>query len=210
MNSREVQALLFACQLHDIDCMVRPPTVERTRLYRYLEDGAAGLMIPFASNAEIARHVVEAIKFPPQGNRGMDGAGLDGDYGLAAWAKDSTYTRDANNETFIVAQIETPEGVLKVDEVAAVPGIDCVFVGPGDLGLRLAAHPDSGVKSLDSAIELAAAAAKRHGKAWGAAAGSIDTHRRYRQMGAQVIPWGGDFALCQVLATCSAQLDSIG
>ena len=209
MNSREVQALLAFCHLHDIDCMLRPPTIERTRLYRYLEDGASGLMIPFASDAETARKVVEAVKFPPQGNRGMDGAGLDGDFGLGAWAKNSTYTRDANNETFIVAQIETPEAVLKADEVAAVQGIDALFVGPGDLGLRLAAYPGSGVDNLDSAIEQVSAAAKRHGKAWGAAAGSIETHRRYRRMGAQMIPWGGDFGLCQVLANCSAQLDSI-
>ena len=82
MNDREVQALLAMCHAHDIDCMVRPPTLERTRLYRYLEEGASGLMIPFTSDVEIARRVVDAVKFPPDGNRGMDGAGLDADYGL--------------------------------------------------------------------------------------------------------------------------------
>src|SRR5437762_10249895 len=137
MEAREVQALLAHCVLHDIDCMVRPPTMERTGLYRYLEEGAAGFMIPFVSTPEIARHVVSAVKFPPDGNRGVDGAGLDGDYVLDSWRPGSEYFAEANRETFIVAQIETTEAVENVDGIAAVPGIDCVFVGPADLRLRL-------------------------------------------------------------------------
>ena len=208
MDDREVQSLLAFCHMFDIDCMLRPALTERNRLYRYLEDGASGLLIPFGSDKEVAQKVVEAAKFPPLGNRGMDGAGLDGDFGIKVWVENSRYTSDANNETFIFAQIETPEAVTKADEVAAVPGIDGLFVGPGDLGLRLAETPRPDVKNLDNAIEQVAAAAKRHGKAWGAAAGSLETIRRYRQLGAQIIPWGGDFGLRQVLASCSAELDS--
>ena len=59
MDDREVQHLLALCQMFDIDCMVRPPTLQRSRLYRYLEDGATGLMIPFVSTAEIARDLVD-------------------------------------------------------------------------------------------------------------------------------------------------------
>jgi 2-keto-3-deoxy-L-rhamnonate aldolase RhmA len=208
MDDREVQSLLAFCRMFDIDCMVRPPSIERNRLYRYLEDGASGFLIPFASDQETAQKVVEGAKFPPLGNRGLDGAGLDADYGLQAWAEDSTYISDANDQTFIVAQIETPEAVSKADEVAAVPGIDALFVGTADLGLRLAATPRADLKNLDSAIEQVSAAARRHGKAWGAATGSLESLLRYRQMGAQIIPWGGDFGLCQVLANCSAEVDS--
>jgi 2-keto-3-deoxy-L-rhamnonate aldolase RhmA len=208
MNDREVQSLLAFCCMFDIDCMLRPPSIERNRLYRYLEDGATGFMIPFVSDRETAQKVVEATKFPPLGNRGMDGAGLDGDFGLQVWVENSRYTSDANDETFIVAQIETPEAVSKADEVAAVAGIDALFIGPGDLGLRLGVSPRSDVKNLDGAIAQVSAAAHRHGKAWGVATGSLENLRRYRRMGAQIIPWGGDFALRQVLANCSAELDS--
>jgi len=209
MDDREVQSLLAFCRAFDIDCMLRPPTTERTRLYRYLEDGASGFMIPFASDREIAQKVVEAAKFPPLGNRGLDGAGLDGDYGLEAWAEDSTYIDNANKETFIVAQIETPEAVAKADEVAAVPGIDALLVGTADLGLRLGACPRPDIANLEGAIERVVGAARRHGKAWGVAAGSTEDLRRYRQMGAQILPWGGDFGLRDVLAHCSAELDSV-
>lgn len=208
MGHREVQSLLAFCHLYDIDCMLRPPTMERNQLYRYFEDGASGLLIPFASDKEIAQKVVEAVKFPPLGNRGLDGAGLDADFGVRPGSEQSNYTTDANSQTFIIAQIETPEAVSKADEVAGVPGIDGLFVGSADLGLRLAVGSGSDVKDLDSAVERVSAAARRHGKAWGAATGSLETVRHYRKKGAQIIPWGSDFHLSQVLANCSAQLDS--
>jgi 2-keto-3-deoxy-L-rhamnonate aldolase RhmA len=207
MGDREVQSLLAFCRAFDIDCMLRPVSTERNRIYRYLEDGATGLLIPFASDKEAAQKIVEAAKFPPLGNRGLDGAGLDGDYGLQVWGENCHYTSEANNETFIFAQVETPEAVSKADEVASVPGIDGLFVGSGDLELRLTATPRPDVKDLESAIEQVAAAARRHGKAWGAATGSLDNLRRYRRMGAQIIPWGGDFAVRQVLATCSVEME---
>src|SRR5208283_645140 len=117
MNDREVQSLLAFCRMFDIDCMVRPPSIERNRLYRYLEDGATGFLIPFASDRETAQEIVEGAKFPPLGNRGLDGAGLDGDFGIQAWAENSTYIREAIDQTFIFGQIETPEAVLKAEEV---------------------------------------------------------------------------------------------
>ena len=71
---RDVQAILAFSHLFDIDVMVRAPTLEKTELYRYLEDGAAGLMIPHVSTVEKAEMLVDAVKFPPIGNRGLDSA----------------------------------------------------------------------------------------------------------------------------------------
>ncbi|MEM7118065.1 MAG: aldolase/citrate lyase family protein [Chloroflexota bacterium] len=207
MDEREVQHLLALCHLFDIDCMVRPPTTMRTRLYRYLEDGAAGFMIPFVSDEETAVSIVNATKFPPIGNRGLDGAGLDCRYGIESWAPDSTFTADANRETFIVAQIETPEAVANAEAIAAVPGIDVLFVGPGDLGLRLEADPDNKM-TMDECVAQVAAAAEKHGKVWGRTASSIDEVATYHAQGAKMVPWGGDFALMNVLREASEQMDS--
>jgi len=207
MNDREVQAMIQACYYNDIDCMVRPQTVGRSHLYHYLEDGAAGFMVPFVSTSAIARQVVEAIKFPPQGNRGVDGAGLDGDYGIDVWKPDTTYFEDANRETFFVAQIETLEAVENLEEIAAVPGVDCIFIGPGDLGLRLRAGGSP--LTLPDVVERVAAAAKQNGISWGVTSGSVEDLARYRRLGAQIVPWGGDFALMNVLRQCSEQLDGV-
>jgi len=207
MNDREVQASIAACYYNDIDCMVRPQTLGRSHLYHYLEDGATGFMIPFVSTPDIARQIVEAVKFPPLGNRGVDGAGLDGDYGLVVWKPDSTYFEDANRETFIVAQIETLEAVENVEAIAAVPGVDCIFIGPGDLGLRLR-FSDSPL-AMPDVIARVAAAAQRNNIAWGITAGSAEVLAHYRKLGAQIIPWGGDFALMNVLKRCSEELDGV-
>ena len=208
MDTREVQSILAFCQASAIACMVRPPPLPRTRLSRYLEDGAAGFMIPFVSTPEIARQVVHTVKYPPEGNRGLDGAGLDTNFTLDTWTPDSTYIEDANRETFIVAQIETPEAVANAAEIAAVPGIDLLFIGPGDLGLRLDADP--GIKmTLDEAVEKVAEAASAQGKAWGRTAGSVEELKKFRAMGAQMLPWGGDFALLKVLENCSQELDDV-
>ena len=205
MGTREVQTILALSHAFDIDCMVRPPTTERTRLYRYLEDGAAGFMIPFVSTAEIAKELVRTTKFPPLGNRGLDGAGLDCNYALDA-GLDDDFVGDANRETFIVAQIETPEAVANAEEIAAVEGIDMLFVGPGDLGLRLSIEQKM---SVDEAVEEVARAAKAQGKAWGRTAGSVEDLERFIGMGAQMLPWGGDWALTKVLENSSKELDQI-
>lgn len=204
MTQREVQSILALCHHNDVDCMLRSPTLERSRLYRHLEDGAAGLMFPFVSDAQTASAIVQAVKFPPQGNRGIDGAGLDADFGIQAWAPDSTYLADANAQTFITAQIETPTALENVDEIAATPGLDVLFVGPADLGTRL--RMTEGMP-LQEAVNHVAAAAAKHGKAWGIPAGSKELIQQYRQQGAQMLAYGGDFALAKVLENCSNDFD---
>ena len=203
---REVQHLLALCHLYDIDCMVRPPTIQRSRLYRYLEDGAAGLMIPFVSDAEKARAIVQATKFPPLGNRGLDGTGLDADFGRERGKPGDTFVQDANRETFIVAQIEEPEAVANAEAIAAVEGIDALFVGPADLGLRLDTYPQFGM-TLDEAVAIVAAAAKKHGKVWSRTASSIEEVETYWRQGSLMIPHGADFTLTQVLAAAGDELD---
>ena len=79
-------------------------------------------MIPFFSKTTYAQQVVEAVEYRSLGSRGVDVAGLDSDYGIEAWEPNTTYFDDANRETYIVARIETPEGVENAEVIAAVPG----------------------------------------------------------------------------------------
>lgn len=184
---REVQAMFAYSHLYDIDIMMRPPQLEKTQLYRYLEDGAAGIMIPHVSTAEKARTLVDAVKFPPIGDRGIDNAGLDADFLLH---DADEYVAWANRETFLTVQIETPEAVRNVDAIAATPGVDIIFVGPGDLGLRLR---QTGEMTLDEAWEIIAAACKKHGKAFGGPAiAPGDLQKRHAQ-GAQFLVNSSEF-----------------
>lgn len=206
MPRSQVAALLAASHLHDIDVMVRAPTLEKTQLYRYLEDGAAGLMIPHVNTAEKARMLVDAVKFPPLGDRGLDGAGLDADYFVNGMDGVADYLKQVNNETFLVVQIETPIAVDNVSEIAAVEGVDGLFVGPGDLGLRLQHH--DGDMTLESAFETVAEAAKTHGTAWGTPVSSREDLLRRREQGAQILAHGGDFgAMMQMLKEKAAAFE---
>jgi 4-hydroxy-2-oxoheptanedioate aldolase len=187
-SDRDVQALLVQSHLHDIDIMVRTPTIEKIKLYRYLEDGATGIMVPHVNTAERAKYLVDALRFPPIGDRGLDGAGLDADF----YVGDSEeFLAKANSETFLVVQIETPEAVHNVDAIAATPGVDGMFVGPGDLGLRLKHY--KGDMTIESAFETVAAACRKHGKAWGTPVSSPEILRQRQAQGGQLLNYGGDF-----------------
>lgn len=206
MTDREVQSMLAFFHLFDIDCMLRAPTLEKTRLYRYLEDGAAGLMIPHVSTVEKARELVQATKFPPIGDRGLDGAGLDTDF---LFQGGEGYTDRANRETFLVVQIETPEAVENAEGIAALEGIDGLFIGPADLTLRLK-HQTGGGLTIEEATERVAAAAKKHGKAWGQPGFSPAHIKELRDQGAQLVNHGGDFgAFKNMLEANSRDLDEI-
>ncbi|MAG92910.1 MAG: 4-hydroxy-2-oxovalerate aldolase [Planctomycetaceae bacterium] len=204
IDEREVQALLAFFHMYDIDCMLRAPTLEKTRLYRYLEDGATGLMIPHVSTVEKARMLVDAVKFPPIGDRGLDGAGLDSDFILQGGPD---YPAQANRETFLVVQIETIEAVENVDAIAEVGGVDGMFIGPGDLGLRLR-NTDTSL-TIDEATTKVAAAAERHGKAWGCPAPTLERLTELHGMGAQLVAHGGDFmAMKNMLEQSAANFDA--
>ena len=181
ISVRDVEYLLLASHQFDIDIMVRPPVTGKTQLYRYLEDGAAGLMIPHVSCPQMAKELVQAVKFPPIGDRGIDNAGLDADYHIH---DPDTYTQWANRETFLCVQIETPEAVNRIDEIASIEGLDMIFVGPGDLGLRLR---QTGEMSIDQAWERVAIACKQNNIPFGGPTLGLDEMRKRRAQGAQFL-----------------------
>jgi len=187
LNVHQVQALLAYSHLFDIDIMVRSPTLEKTGLYRYLEDGAAGLLIPHVSTPEKARHLADSTKFPPIGDRGLDNAGLDADFYIH---DPDDYVAWANRETFLSVQIETPEAVANAEAIAATEGVDLLFVGPGDLGLRLR---QQGGMTLDEAWQHVAEVCRKHGKAFGGPAFGRSEMERLRGLGAQMLVNTGDF-----------------
>lgn len=197
-SDRDVQTLLAYSHLFDIDIMVRPSTLEKSRLYRYLEDGATGLMIPHVNTAEKAQMLADSVKFPPLGDRGLDGAGLDANFYVDGGPGIEEYLSEVNSETFLVVQIETPEAVANVDAIAQVAGVDGMFVGPGDLGLRL--KYDTTGLTLEKAFEAVAEACRKHGKAWGTPVATPEILKQRAEQGGQILAHGGDFgAVMQML-----------
>jgi 2-keto-3-deoxy-L-rhamnonate aldolase RhmA len=208
LDAREIQALLAFFHLYDIDCLIRPATREKAPLYRYYEDGAAGLVVPHVSTPDEARDLVRKVKFPPVGDRGIEGNGLETNFGLDIAMYRSELTEHALRETFLLVQIETPEGLANVDEIASVPGVDGLYIGPGDMGVRMRLLPESERVSTDELMRRVAEACRKHEKAWGYFAATADDLPKQVELGAQLVLWGFDLRLLKDAFTqASRELD---
>jgi 4-hydroxy-2-oxoheptanedioate aldolase len=190
-DRRELQRMIALHQLANIDCIVRTGSRNATELYHLLEDGATGLMIPLVNTATDAEQLVRAVKFPPLGERGLDGASLDNEFYLQDPA---AYPAAANRETLLILQIESPEAVANVDAIARVKGVDGLFIGPSDLALRLGCPLDWNQPAMTAAEDAIAAAAARHGIAWGRPGGNAEQIARIAAKGGRLIAHGSDFS----------------
>ncbi|MDA0232285.1 MAG: aldolase/citrate lyase family protein, partial [Chloroflexi bacterium] len=124
--------MIRAAELSNTTAIVRIGLNEQQHIQRYLEAGAQGVLIPLVNNAADALKVVNSVKYPPVGKRGPV-SGRSAHFGVGAGPD---YFQQANEETFVAVQIETPEAIENADEIIATPDVDAVFLGPGDLSLN--------------------------------------------------------------------------
>jgi len=203
-----INHLSLACRSTGIDLMVRIMKGGYFSPMQALEFGANGLMIPHVRSVEEARQWVEWCRFPPLGKRGLDGAGADADYALA---DQHEYLRHANEEVFLAFQVEDREAVEAIDEIAAVPGFDLFFIGPGDLSLSYDVPLQFDHPLLQEATKRIAAAAQRNGKWWGIPTGTPEKAQQMLDLGARMITAGGDHgALINGLRNSFHDFSSIG
>lgn len=204
-DRRELQRMISLHHLANIDCIVRTGSRTASELYHLLESGATGLMIPLVNTAADAAALAAAAKFPPLGQRGLDGAGLDNDFYRAGTEH---YPPQANAETLLLVQIETPEALENVDAIAGTPGIDGLFIGPSDLALRLNCPNDWSHPKMVECQTKVQRAAQRHGVAWGRPAKDAADVSFLTQAGARLIAHGSDFgALYAMLPKFAQTLD---
>jgi 2-keto-3-deoxy-L-rhamnonate aldolase RhmA len=194
-DAREVQSLLAFCHLYDLDCLVRPASRDQAVLYRYLEDGASGLVIPHVNTVEDARMLVKAVKFPPVGNRGTNGRGLEADFGLSA-PRDQLVNH-ALRETFLVVQVESPEALANINEIAQVEGVDGFFGGGGDYTIRANTLPEAERIPYNDAMQWLATVCREHGKFWGTMAANQVELAQWHAWGDQLLMWGVDVDILQ-------------
>ncbi len=181
--------LFSACRGLPIEPMVRVPRGEYTWLARALDLGARGVMIPMVESADQARHIVEACRYPPVGRRGAAFGFAQDDY---TGGDVGEKVRLANARTMVIAQIETERGLERVEEIAAVDGIDVLWVGHFDLSNFLGIPGQFDDPRFDAAMRRVAEVARRHGKAAGFMATDRAWIERVRAMGYSMIAVGTD------------------
>ncbi len=141
---------------------MRVPSNDEVALKRALDTGVAGVMVPAVNTADEAAAAVAACHYPPRGRRGMAAAIVRGaDYGLRA----AEYIESAGTALLVMCQIESAEAVENVTAIAAVEGVDMLFVGPFDLSASVGYlgqpdHPE--VRALIARVEVAARSAGKH------------------------------------------------
>lgn len=146
-----------------------------------LDMGAACVIAPMTNTVEQVKALVKAAKYPPMGQRSWGGYTMLQSAGVAA----GDYLKQANSETLVMAMVETQEALDAVEAIAAVPGLDGLFVGPSDLSIALSngAKIDRlGAGTLD-AMKKVAAAAKKNGLIAAAFAGTADGVKAYTGIG---------------------------
>jgi len=146
--------------------IVRTPYHDWPMVSRALDMGAEGVVAPLINTVEDAKAFVSVAKFPPVGERSW---GPSRAIMLGRFPDMKTYLRDANEATVTIAMIETREAIANVDAIAAVKGIDVLFVGPSDLSITMSdgAVLDPHSKEVEAALEKVVAAAKKAGKVAG-------------------------------------------
>ena len=145
--------------------LVRVPSASDDHIKRALDLGAYGIIAPMVTTAEQARAVVASCKYPPEGIRSFAGGRND----MAFDTDGATYFAQANGQVAVIIQIEHPRALENIDEILAVPGIDCAFVGPQDLSGSLGCTPmlESPDPRYGEALEKILAAGRRHKVATG-------------------------------------------
>src|SRR4051812_1455664 len=201
--------LMRAARVGTSDMMLRCAKGEFMRMGRLLEAGANGIMYPRCDDAAEARELVAWSKFAPMGRRGLDSANADNPYCLTPVAR---YVREANEQTFLVVQIEDPAALDRVEEIAEVEGVDVLFLGPADFSV-LAGYPgqfDHPV--VRDAIRRVAAACERSGKAWGMPTPGPERSRELLDEGARFLAHGADILMVKTVSrrsgTTSGRWDS--
>lgn len=182
-------ALMRAARVGRSDCMVRPAKGEYMRLGRMLEAGAHGIMYPRCSDAQEAAEVVRWAKFAPQGQRGFDGGNPDMPYCAMDMAE---YVKMANEETWIVIQLEDAGAVEQAEAIAAVPGVDVLLLGQADFSVLGGFPGQFDHPKIQAALEKIAKAARNTGKHWGTPVGTPQRAKQMMDMGSRFLCSGAD------------------
>ncbi|HVF65813.1 MAG TPA: HpcH/HpaI aldolase/citrate lyase family protein [Casimicrobiaceae bacterium] len=196
IDMAQLVGMLRAIEGTPAGVITRIPWNDMVLVKRILDAGAQSLMFPFIQNVEEAKRAVSYTRYPPDGVRGVAAVHRASRHGNVP-----NYQRIAANELCVVAQIETITSLEQIPAIAAVPGIDSLFIGPADLSASMGhlgnlAHPDVLAK-----LEQGAKACRKAGKPVGIVGPNPDLVKRFLEMGYSWVAIGSDIGLMVNRAT---------
>ena len=189
-NFESVATMLTVAREAGIPGLVRVPEAKREVVLKFMEMGASGLLLPNADTPEQARALVEYAKYYPMGKRGV--ALLRSHSGFEKVENPTEYMKKTNEDTVLMAHIESPIGVANAEKILDVEGIDALFIGPNDLSQSMGimgqySHPD-----FIAAIDHVIASAKAKGKFSGIHLMSVEALEAWTDKGMTLNLWGNE------------------
>ncbi len=184
----DVVSQLQALQHTPAAPIVRVESAASQRIHRVLDMGAEGIMCPRIHHAAEAKQAVSGMHYPPHGTRGVAKM-----VRATAFGRDfSEYYQNARDNILGVVQIETLSVLDHLDEIAALDGVDVLFIGPADLSMELGIFGQFDHPKFKDALKATVAAARNAGKATGILFFNPDDYRMYHEMGIRMIACGAD------------------
>ena len=183
---RSILSSLQAVAAYPVHPVVRIPHADAALIKQVLEIGATTILVPMVENAAQASALVRATRYPPAGVRGV-GSGLARS---SRWSAYPHYLQQANDGICLLVQVESPAALSQVDAIAAVDGVDGIFIGPSDLSAAMGYPGQPGHPEVRSAIESTMACILKAGKAPGVLATEETLARHYIEIGARFVAVG--------------------
>ncbi|MDO6429457.1 aldolase/citrate lyase family protein [Flavitalea sp. BT771] len=168
--------------------VIRVESSQRQRIHRVLDMGAEGVMVPRIGNAMEAAAVASGLHYPPDGSRGIAKMVRASGFGQNF----SDYYKNAKENILGIVQIETAEVLGHLDAIAALAGIDVLFIGPSDLSMELGIFGQFDHPLFKDAVQATVNAARKAGKAAGILLQNPDDYRKYHDTGIRLIACGAD------------------
>jgi 4-hydroxy-2-oxoheptanedioate aldolase len=189
LTYEQINMASVCARANGFDSFVRMAPTDYATVTQALEAGAGGVMAARIDSAAQAEEFVTWCKFAPRGSRGMNSQGCDADYSHKPPAQ---FCVEANRDNFVAIQIETLGALEQVDKIAAIDGVDLLFLGPSDMSQALGVVGQLGHEKVWSAYERVAAACRKHGKHW--ATISVDPAHVSRcvELGCRMMSFGSE------------------
>lgn len=188
---RSTLAQLQALAAAPVAPIVRPPVGDTHLIKQYLDLGVQTLLIPMVESADQARALVTATRYPPRGVRGVGSALAR----ASRWNRVPEYLHRADDELCLLVQVESRKGLENLEEIAAVEGVEGVFIGPADLSASLGHLGNPGHPDVQAAIRQAITATVASGKAAGILSSDEALTREYIAQGCTFVAVGVDVSL---------------
>jgi 4-hydroxy-2-oxoheptanedioate aldolase len=185
------EATIRAAHAAGISPLVRVPGNLPHEIQRYLEIGAVGIQVPHIDTAQDAQQGVDAMRYPPEGDRGLATITRAANFGATISPDD--YMKLANRELGFFATIETAQSVANIDAIAAVRGVDGLCIGPGDMSVSMGHRGNRAAPEVERAIERVLGVAKATGKWVSLPASDEASAQRCLKLGANIIQFPANY-----------------